>query len=419
MKTFSKEFVNSQIVEYQLANLQQLVFEVTDACNLKCKYCGYGEYYNDYDKRENSNLPKTSALALIDYLNDYWNSTINYSINKNTYISFYGGEPLLNMNFVENIVEYINGLDSPNKNFSFSMTTNAVLLNRYMKYLVENDFRLLISLDGNEYNHSYRVDHSGNNSFNNVFSNVKKLQETYPDYFKNRVNFNAVLHNRNGVSEVIEFIQKEFNKIARIGELNTDGINPDMEEIFRKTYNNKRESLSKTVDLKEFKKKLFINDPDTSSLSTYIHQLSGNVFNSYNDFFAKKAYSDNTIPTATCLPFAKKLFVTVNGKIMTCERIGQQFSLGKVEDDAVEIDTERIAELYNSWYSKIKKQCDSCYGKDICSRCIFTIKGIEYKPVCEDFLNEKQLNKYINHHMNYLRENPELYRRIMDEILIM
>ena len=26
----------------KLVNLEQLTFEVTDACNLNCKYCGYG-----------------------------------------------------------------------------------------------------------------------------------------------------------------------------------------------------------------------------------------------------------------------------------------------------------------------------------------------------------------------------------------
>lgn len=35
-----------------LVNLRQLTFEVTDACNLQCKYCGYGDLYFGYDKRE-------------------------------------------------------------------------------------------------------------------------------------------------------------------------------------------------------------------------------------------------------------------------------------------------------------------------------------------------------------------------------
>lgn len=43
--------INKEGIEYNLSNLQQLVFEVTDACNLWCKYCGYGGLYEGYDKR--------------------------------------------------------------------------------------------------------------------------------------------------------------------------------------------------------------------------------------------------------------------------------------------------------------------------------------------------------------------------------
>ena len=33
------EYIRPEHVTQALANLPQLVFEVTDACNLKCKYC--------------------------------------------------------------------------------------------------------------------------------------------------------------------------------------------------------------------------------------------------------------------------------------------------------------------------------------------------------------------------------------------
>jgi hypothetical protein len=52
-----KRYLIPTRIEYQLANLRQLTFEITDACNLKCKYCAYGEFYNDYDKREDKKLP--------------------------------------------------------------------------------------------------------------------------------------------------------------------------------------------------------------------------------------------------------------------------------------------------------------------------------------------------------------------------
>jgi molybdenum cofactor biosynthesis enzyme MoaA len=35
-------------ITFALANLPQLVFEVTDARNLKCKYCAYGESFRNY-----------------------------------------------------------------------------------------------------------------------------------------------------------------------------------------------------------------------------------------------------------------------------------------------------------------------------------------------------------------------------------
>jgi len=99
-----KHFLNQTDISYQLSNLRQIVFEVTDACNLKCKYCAYGEFYSDYDKRENKNLPKEDAIALLEYLTQFWQSEQSVSFNKNVYINFYGGEPLLNMNFIKQVI---------------------------------------------------------------------------------------------------------------------------------------------------------------------------------------------------------------------------------------------------------------------------------------------------------------------------
>jgi uncharacterized protein len=39
-------------VEDALLNIRQITFEITDACNLRCKYCGYGDLYFRYDRRE-------------------------------------------------------------------------------------------------------------------------------------------------------------------------------------------------------------------------------------------------------------------------------------------------------------------------------------------------------------------------------
>lgn len=64
----NKRYLTPAQIYYSLANLRQITFEVTDACNLKCKYCGYGEFYDDYDRRSNKMMPFTMAKQVIDYL---------------------------------------------------------------------------------------------------------------------------------------------------------------------------------------------------------------------------------------------------------------------------------------------------------------------------------------------------------------
>ena len=45
--------IDKKTVLYQLVHLKQLVFEVTDACNLRCKYCAFSDLYEGYDERKN------------------------------------------------------------------------------------------------------------------------------------------------------------------------------------------------------------------------------------------------------------------------------------------------------------------------------------------------------------------------------
>ena len=66
------------------------------------------------------------------------------------------------MNFIRKIVDYVeNKLKCNTRKFQFSMTTNALLLDKHIEYFVEHDFHILISLDGNKENTAYRVDKKG------------------------------------------------------------------------------------------------------------------------------------------------------------------------------------------------------------------------------------------------------------------
>lgn len=412
----SKKYISESDVQYQLANLRQLTFEVTDACNLSCSYCAYGDFYNDYDKRDNNKMNLSAAIRVIDYLVELWNSNQNMSTNRTVYISFYGGEPLLNMFFIKTIVDYIENIECDHRKFIFSMTTNALLLDKYMSFLVEHSFNLLISLDGNEYNTSYRVSKSGKPAYNTIIRNVEVLRKKYPDYFENNVNFNAVLHNRNSIEEIYKFFKDRYNKIPSIGELNSMGIAPDKINLFRATYRNVNESLHQSENYEEIEQAMFLKTASYKTLSTFIHRYSGFVFRNYNDLLFGQC--EKNIPTGTCIPFSRKMFITVNGKIMPCERIGQQFALGKVTSSAVELDLNFIADKYNAYFSKLEQQCSKCRKTDSCIQCIFNLNNLDNSPTCYGYTNEQTFNVYKKQQMDFLRKHPEAYFRIMEEVII-
>lgn len=412
------EYITAGHVVKALANLPQLVFEVTDACNLRCKYCAFGEFYDDYDYRENKNLPVEYATRLIDYLVPYWNSSRNVSALTPLRISFYGGEPLLNFGFIEQIVDYVeHRIDCPHHRFSYSMTTNAILLHKYMDFLKEHEFSLLISLDGNERNDAYRVDKAGRSSFARVVANVDKLREKYPDYFERYVNFNAVLHNKNSVEEIYRFFKDKYGKIPRIGELNNVGIRVDKVREFNRTYRSTRESLRQAEHYEEIEQEMFMESANYKTLALFLFQYSGNVYDDYLELLYDKEQLKR-IPTGTCLPFTKKMFVTVNGKILPCERIGHQFALGNITKDSIELHPQAIADIYNGYYAKMESRCQTCKNSRACIQCLFNLQGIEKRtPVCYGYMNETDFKRFAAQQMNFLRKHPDAYRKIMEKVI--
>jgi uncharacterized protein len=69
--------LNESNIEQFIASTRQIIFEVTENCNLECKYCYYGDMYSNR-KTSTNKLEFESAKRLIDYLIDLKRS------NKNT-----------------------------------------------------------------------------------------------------------------------------------------------------------------------------------------------------------------------------------------------------------------------------------------------------------------------------------------------
>lgn len=115
-------------------------------------------------------------------------------------------------------------------------------------------------------------------------------------------------------------------------------------------------------------------------------------------------------PTGTCLPFSRKLFVTVNGKILPCERIGHQYALGHVDEERVRLDFQEIADRYNGYYNMVRDQCHDCYNTQSCQQCLFYLDIEKENPECKGFMNADEFEKYLSACMSFWRSIPESMR---------
>ncbi|MBS6225576.1 radical SAM peptide maturase [Parabacteroides johnsonii] len=409
--------MKESMVEKSFIDTPQIVFETTDLCNLNCTYCALGELYDGFDERIGKKINTTYAVNLIKYVFD-----LKPKIkNKIMYISFYGGEALLNIEFIRQIVDVVNQLNVK-KEFKivYSMTTNATLIDKYVDFLVLNDFRLLISLDGNEKNHSYRVfGKSKKNSFYKVIRNMDMIKRDYPLYFSENISFNAVLHDRNSVKEICEFIYNKYNKIPRISELNTRDIKVENKDILRRMFHRKRESEVEFIE--------------KSALSRIAHEESS-FYNDLVDFL--KYYSINCyisninsllcteekyLPTNTCIPFSKKIFMTSRNKLLPCEKMNYLYYMGSVNEN-VEIDFSKIVQKYNFYYDHLKKICQSCYAYRFCGTCLFHMINIDRigteEFVCDNFCDQNSLSKKLYYTFSFLEKYPADLYKILEDIII-
>lgn len=409
--------ITANDINTQLANIKHIGFEVTDACNLECTYCIYGNFYNDYDERTCKQIDIRKAKLLIDYLVNKLNSPANYSSINEIFISFYGGEPLLNIDFIKELVFYTQLKQNPHLVFSYVMTTNAIYLKKYIDFLIKYDFSVTVSLDGSKDNNTYRKFHNGQSSFEVTYGNVKYIQENYADYFKKNIRFNTVLHNRNNIQETFSFFQQEFGMVPLFSDVNPAGVKPELKNAFEELIHEKPYTRDKKIEA-EMKRILGLDFGPLRQLQDFIFHYSGNTYDDYNNLLVKRERVRN-LPTATCIPFSKRIFMTVNNKILPCEKIGQQYSLGEVTDCEVRIDCEQIAKKYNSYYNSLKNQCNNCFIQKNCTQCMFEIPNLKNKPICSKMANKQMLQEYMQRNMKILQDSPILYKQILEEIIIM
>lgn len=366
----AKEIVHpaDELLEFYLDNsVKMLTLQITQQCNFRCEYCVYsGSYLNR--GHSNKKMSFETAKKGIDFL-------INHSKNHDEInIGFYGGEPLLEFNFIKQCVEYAEE-KADGKEIRFSMTTNGSLLTeKVVEFLYKHNLELTISLDGPKKIHDDHRKLASNNcgSFDKVISNIKNIEKKYPEYINNII-FNAVIDVQNDFSCIDKFFldYETVKDIALISSLISDN--------YKKTDIDKNEDYYVKQEYELFR--IFYNLLKKKS----IKNCSKIVIEDYNEILKlskklipQKRLPDKTHPSGPCIPGTQRLFMDVDGFFYPCEKVSESSEIMQIGHVDRGFDTEKVRYILN--IGKVNDEsCKKCWAIRFCGICAALIDNTENK----------------------------------------
>lgn len=339
--------------------LYQLILNVTENCNMRCKYCFLSEEYMYTRNRTSSMMNFETAKKAMDIFFKKQKVVRKVNPGKMVAITFYGGEPLLNFSLIQKCVDYVKK-NCPVK-YRFYTTTNGLLLkDDVVDFLVKNEFDITVSIDGNCFEHDRnRVDSKNFGTFDRIMKNIDLLLKKYPEYLE-KLHVSGVYDLKTDLISNTRFWedQKSLN-LAMLNPVNSTNTNyyqqfneEDINRFGENYIKLAMEYVNKKINRKE---------------------MSGYMAALFNPLvfmiFKRLGPGDLKIPflpyTSSCVP-GSKVSVRTDGTFDICEKINSTFPVGNIEK---EWDYNKLYELVELYNSRVGEKCKECPISRYCNMC--------------------------------------------------
>ena len=351
-----EEFINSV-----KGNCHQIVLELTEGCNLRCEYCVYNEHHPNFRGYSNKKMTFETAKKGIDLV------LHNYE-GEEFALSFYGGEPLVNFPLMKECIEYTRKA-YPNRNVTYSFTTNLTLLTQemvdYFKTLENID--ILCSLDGPEKIHDkYRKDVNGDGTFERAIEKFNVLRKEYYNPAKKRnLMINCVMvppYTKKKLKELYCFFYEEL-KVPKEISCNYSYVDLGDMKVDNATNVSDKEEWQ-ISPLEEYAADDFLEKKEDAR---FWKMINLELYKVANRDIAQKGVIEGGSLHGNCVPGQRRVYVTVDGDLRTCEKVGNIPCLGNCEKG---YDYDKSYKFYIEDYIKYyQPKCNNCWARNMCSAC--------------------------------------------------
>lgn len=344
------------------AGPDQMILNITENCNLRCKYCVYSGSYENFRVHNENSMPMSVAQSAVDWY-------LAHAGREKYALGFYGGEPLLAFPQIRDVVAYARSIAGDK--ISFSLTTNAILLNQEIcDYLIKENFKITISLDGPQDIHDrYRVDRLGQGTFSRVWKAIDLLYRTNQEFFYSNVLFNAVVAPPVEMLKIHQFIEDNL-KLFKGDRFLAYPLNSQPSRFTKEIIptDERRDSLVQSRRLHALYKK---NLAETAQSP---EGLLSAIYNRDFVFIHKRpmtVMSKNTASHGQCIPGARKCFVNTEGTLYMCEKINNARPIGSVFTG---LDKAAITSFLSEYNAFFREPCQKCWAVRLCLKCFNSIR---------------------------------------------
>jgi uncharacterized protein len=392
---------------------EQLILDVTEECNFRCSYCVFSGLYPKERTHSAQKMTWDVARPAIEEFLAHSSQTTDGRT-----ISFYGGEPLLNLPLIRQCVEHVRN-NYKDVEARFSLTTNGYLLKGdAARFLGDEKFLILVSLDGPEDIHDRnRRTQTGAPTWKRILSNLRDFLAAYPEYRTNHLlRFNAVATKTMDLCEAQRFwaasdlftdsMGLEMSRQKQAGTEDA-GISPGdplavTGEKLRKDY------FQELIDGEAGK------EPWRKS-----RWIQASIFDKPFVSFHKRGFTSSHLPEDTlhflnhCMPGARRTFVRANGDYFACERV-VTCADQKIGDVRERLNVERVIALVNHWVRTNRNQCRYCWLLNSCLMgCVATVG--DGSPISEQAkrracaAHRRNMGRLIVEYCEILEKNPHAF----------